>query len=151
MATKNNPGAFDCYEHAAPDEPMFVLLARDSCAAELVRMWATMRENKLRASDVACTPGEVLTELDQIADARRVADAMENYRAVRNPAESVRYGALVSCGCWHDAPAGVGVGNTISCPVHGFQQYTTMNVPWPPWAGEDDGREWIRDWKANPR
>lgn len=29
MGTKNNPGAFDCYANAEPDEPMFVLLARD--------------------------------------------------------------------------------------------------------------------------
>jgi len=28
MATKKNPGEFDCYANAGPDEPMFVLLAR---------------------------------------------------------------------------------------------------------------------------
>lgn len=43
MGTKNNPGAFDCYENAAPDEPMFILLARDPQAPELVEQWATMR------------------------------------------------------------------------------------------------------------
>lgn len=40
MGTKNNPGAYDCYESADPDEPMFVLLARDPLASEVVRMWA---------------------------------------------------------------------------------------------------------------
>lgn len=40
MGTKNNPGTFDCYEHAKPDEPMFVLLGRDPIAAALVRTWA---------------------------------------------------------------------------------------------------------------
>lgn len=43
MGTKNNPGAFDCYANAEPDEPMFVLLARDRHAAALVNLWAAMR------------------------------------------------------------------------------------------------------------
>lgn len=44
MGTKNNPGSFDCYENAEPDEPMFVLLARDKHAPMLVDLWAMMRE-----------------------------------------------------------------------------------------------------------
>jgi hypothetical protein len=44
MGTKNNPGAYDCYTAAAPDEPMFVLLARDKHAPTLVWLWALMRE-----------------------------------------------------------------------------------------------------------
>jgi hypothetical protein len=44
MATKNNPGEFDCYEKAAPDEPMFILLGRDPMAPYLVELWASMRE-----------------------------------------------------------------------------------------------------------
>jgi hypothetical protein len=44
MGTKNNPGAFDCYANAAPDEPMFILLARDKHAPTLVWLWALMRE-----------------------------------------------------------------------------------------------------------
>lgn len=43
MGTKNNPGSFDCFEAADPDEPMFVLLARDQLAPYLVEMWAQMR------------------------------------------------------------------------------------------------------------
>ena len=43
MGTKNNPGDFDCYENAEPDEPMFVLLGRDPCGPSLVRMWIQMR------------------------------------------------------------------------------------------------------------
>jgi alkylhydroperoxidase family enzyme len=80
MGTKNDPGAFDCHEHAEPDEPMFTLIARDRCAPATVRVWATLRENRLRASDVECTPGEVMAELDQIAEARACADAMEVWR-----------------------------------------------------------------------
>ena len=44
MSTKNNPGTYDCYAHAAPDEPMFVLLGRDRHAPVLVRLWAALRE-----------------------------------------------------------------------------------------------------------
>lgn len=40
MGTKNNPGKFDCYEKADPDEPMFVLLGRDPLASVLVQLWA---------------------------------------------------------------------------------------------------------------
>ncbi len=43
MGTKNNPGKFDCYAKAEPDEPMFVLLARDRIAPTLVRIWAAIR------------------------------------------------------------------------------------------------------------
>jgi hypothetical protein len=44
MGTKNNPGAYDCYANAEPDEPMFVLLGRDPMASSLVKMWAVLRE-----------------------------------------------------------------------------------------------------------
>lgn len=44
MGTKDNPGKFDCYANAAPDEPMFILLARDKHAPTLVWLWATLRE-----------------------------------------------------------------------------------------------------------
>lgn len=40
MATKTNPGKFDCYTKAAPNEPMFILLARDPTAPQLVGLWA---------------------------------------------------------------------------------------------------------------
>lgn len=44
MGTKNNPGKFDCYAHAAPDEPMFVLLGRDPCAPTIVAAWIALRK-----------------------------------------------------------------------------------------------------------
>lgn len=44
MGSKNNPGKFDCYAAAHPDEPMFTLLGRDPLAAGLVRIWAQLRE-----------------------------------------------------------------------------------------------------------
>ena len=67
MGTKNNPGKYDCYENAEPDEPMFVLLARDPHAPLLVRMWAELRQMH------AGNPSKV-------AEARSCAAAMEEWR-----------------------------------------------------------------------
>lgn len=43
MGTKNNPGKFDCYANAEPDEPMFVLLARDQSAPDAIEAWINLR------------------------------------------------------------------------------------------------------------
>lgn len=44
MGSKNDPGMFDCYANAEPNEPMFVLLGRDRHAPNLVMLWAEWRE-----------------------------------------------------------------------------------------------------------
>lgn len=69
MGTKNNPGSFDCYENAEPDEPMFILLARDPHAPALVEAWATLREKT----------GE---DPRKIQEARQCANSMKAWRAV---------------------------------------------------------------------
>ena len=46
MGTKNNPGEFDCYAKAHPDEPLFVLRANDPLAPALVGIWATLAEQQ---------------------------------------------------------------------------------------------------------
>lgn len=43
MATKNNPGQFDCHGKADPDEPIFTLRAKDPTAAWLVEIWRGLR------------------------------------------------------------------------------------------------------------
>jgi hypothetical protein len=68
MGTKNNPGDFDCYENAEPDEPMFVLLARDPLAPALVYKWAADREAARGWSD-------------KVAEAIACAEAMEAWQA----------------------------------------------------------------------
>lgn len=52
MGTKANPGEFDCYANAAPDEPMFVLLARDPIAPFLVSIWSSIRMDDIEAAQV---------------------------------------------------------------------------------------------------
>jgi hypothetical protein len=44
MGSKNEPGSFDCYGNAEPDEPMFILLARDACGPAAVEKWIELRE-----------------------------------------------------------------------------------------------------------
>ena len=46
MGTKNNPGRFDCYARAHPDEPMFTLLGRDPDAQAIVSLWAILRHRR---------------------------------------------------------------------------------------------------------
>lgn len=67
MGTKRNPGKFDCYEAAAPDEPMFVLLGRDKHAPMLVELWAEMRR----------LDGESIVK---IVEAEDCAEAMRRWR-----------------------------------------------------------------------
>ena len=74
MGTKNNPGAYDCYEKAEPDEPMFILLARDPLAAQVVRYWVA-----LRMQSKPPTSGEAVKQ----DEALRCADAMDRWREER--------------------------------------------------------------------
>lgn len=53
MGTKINPGVFDCYANAEPDEPMFVLLARDELAAAMVSLWAALRIGDQGVAEIA--------------------------------------------------------------------------------------------------
>ena len=74
MGSKNNPGPFDCYAAALPDEPMFVLLARDLLAPILVDLWATLRaEHGCKEHD---RPHE-----HKVAEARQCADNMRTWKA----------------------------------------------------------------------
>lgn len=66
MSTKTNPGEFNCYENADPDEEMFILLGRDRHAAALVRIWAELREKEGEAAAV-------------VQEARECADRLEAY------------------------------------------------------------------------
>ncbi len=71
MGTKLNPGEYDCYEKAEPDEPMFILLARDPLAPSLIHIWANMRE------DLGKDP-------EKTAEARAIADEMVKWRENNN-------------------------------------------------------------------
>jgi hypothetical protein len=64
----NDPGS--CLSHAADDELVFVLLARDAAAPVAIRAWA---EERIRL-------GKNLRADDQIREALSLADRMNNER-----------------------------------------------------------------------
>lgn len=74
MGTKNNPGKFDCYTNAKDDEPIFVLLARDPLAPQLVRKWAQL--TKMRAA--------TMKTVEKSLEATNCANAMEKWK-LKNP------------------------------------------------------------------
>lgn len=67
MGTKNNPGTFDCYANADPDEPMFVLLARDPTAHLVVTFWRALRAEMGETSEA------------KLEEARECSLAMERW------------------------------------------------------------------------
>lgn len=73
MGTKNNPGSYDCYANAEPDEPMFVLLGRDVCGPEAVRRWV---ETRISRGKNKLTDAKMQEALD-------CADAMVKWRERR--------------------------------------------------------------------
>lgn len=76
MGTKNNPGAFDCYAAADPDEEMFILLARDDQSPARVFDWANKREERLVAADELLSVAEVERARAKIDEARDCARRM---------------------------------------------------------------------------
>lgn len=74
MGTKNNPGGFDCYANALPDEPMFVLLGRDPAFRRQVEEWAERRER-----DVECGERPLHDRL-MVDEARKCARDGEQWR-----------------------------------------------------------------------
>jgi hypothetical protein len=52
MATKNNPGQYDCYANAGPDEPLFTLLGRDPMGPHLVELWRLLRAREYEKAKI---------------------------------------------------------------------------------------------------
>lgn len=79
MGTKLNPGNFDCYAAALPDEPLFVLLGRDALAPQRVLDWADQMELQILRGAVG-DKRNVVKELLKLAEARRVSEQMISWR-----------------------------------------------------------------------
>lgn len=84
MGTKTNPGEFDCYAKALPDEPLFTLLARDKRAPGLIWLWAALTE----------MDG---TEPEKAMEARQLVDDMIAWQAAHKR-KPVGLGACVLVG-----------------------------------------------------
>jgi hypothetical protein len=68
--TKADPGPFDCYAKLPPDEPYFVLRAKDPNAPALVELWAALREVQYG-------------DYRKLQEARQCADQMRRWRAAK--------------------------------------------------------------------
>lgn len=85
MGTKNNPGDFDCYANAHPDEPMFVLLGRDPTAPLVVAFWIALKQQMVK-------DGTSSTSRAKAAEASDCARAMERWareHAGKDPAAAL--------------------------------------------------------------
>ena len=80
MGSKLKPGNFDCYENALPDEPMFILLARDPWAPDLVEEWA-----RRRAADIGLGV-RPMSDMTKVDEAQACATAMREWRAANDGA-----------------------------------------------------------------
>lgn len=72
MGTKENPGKFNCYENALPDEPMFVMLARDPEFFELVCQWAEKRQKDIDCGERPITDQHMVFEAFDCARAGQI-------------------------------------------------------------------------------
>lgn len=110
MGTKNNPGEFDCCKAAEPDEPTFVLLARDPAAANLVMAWAAIRSGNnddaflsLRAAmaDMAKSGKDYSYSFsEKVNDAKRCAQEMEVWRKANRPDRTRKKMTKFRVECW---------------------------------------------------
>jgi len=75
MSTKLDPGKFDWYAAALPDEPYFIVLARDNSAPRIVRDWADRRELEISQGE------RPASDMDKVNEARDTANLMELWRA----------------------------------------------------------------------
>lgn len=78
MNSKSNPSRFNCYANAENDEPMFVLLARDKHAPQLVELWAGERASE--GEDPA-----------KVEEALKCAKAMRKWRYDRKGAPTCEH------------------------------------------------------------
>lgn len=90
MSTKENPGTYNAYAKAEPDEPMFVLLARDREAPAVIRIWATLWLQELKLG--------IRPESDraQVEEALRCMSEMEIWHrqwAARRERETMEFDA----------------------------------------------------------
>lgn len=90
MATKNNPGKFDCLAKCADDEPYFLLRAKDPVAPAFVKAWRAVRAGDYEEAQYQMKlawfaleeSGRTLLpkNSDKSLEAQSVADAMKEWR-----------------------------------------------------------------------
>jgi hypothetical protein len=95
MSSKICPGLFDSYVKALPDEPYFMLLARDKTAPAKIRQWADEKRGAVisefgASADALRTDpsrqAEYRHEMEKCRDADMIAHDMEDWRALNDGA-----------------------------------------------------------------
>lgn len=90
MGTKNEPGKYDCYAAAEPDEPVFVLRGSDPLAHMLVALWASAREINGPASPRQEPPEQVAArEREKVAEARACSARMRDWAQSKRGSEAM--------------------------------------------------------------
>ena len=74
MGSKNEPGEFDCYANALPDEPMFILLGRDPSAPDLIERWAINRDASILRKE------RPASDMAMVREAQECAKKMRRWR-----------------------------------------------------------------------
>lgn len=77
MGTKTNPGRYDCYAALQPDEPHFVLMARDKHFARVVGFWALLRMQEIAEGR------DPMAEVDKVHEALEVAREGADWRTAK--------------------------------------------------------------------
>jgi hypothetical protein len=81
MGTKARPGLFDALKKAQPEEPYFVLLARDPAAVWRVLDWVSVRLDLVRYGK------RPMAELPQLVEALDCAAEMVAWQVAHRPEE----------------------------------------------------------------
>lgn len=81
MGTKLIPGEFDAISAALPDEPYFVLLARDNSAPEMLHQWADRRRKRVHEEAGSEYTDRQVLDLRKCTEADACADDMRIWRA----------------------------------------------------------------------
>lgn len=86
-STKAEPGPFDGFERAEPDEPIFTLRSADSLAADLVMLWCEQRRAAILAANFS--DERRTAELIQVREAEEISFAMTEWRKGHSSVEPV--------------------------------------------------------------
>lgn len=84
ISTLDSPGEFDALAHLRPDEPYFLLLARDRLAPALVQKWADENRARALAERENMSPEAYERELRKSTEAEAIGWAMQAYKAGQN-------------------------------------------------------------------
>jgi len=83
MGTKNKPDKFNDCASAEPDEPMFILLARDPTASRVVQEWAAFLEIAIMEGRKPKSDRAIVEEARECAKAMREFWEKQNKRFIK--------------------------------------------------------------------